>query len=529
MYSPISPANFSVMRIHLLVGYGSRVAFGVRKWLLVISALVLVGLSHTPTSWPTYPIALVPLLVLWRTKLFAIQWWFWQLIEAVLVGCAVGWVSTRFVTPALPFWGVQLHLSGCLVYSSLTVAIAFGLRWTRSFPLQLAALITAVVATVVEFIQARTLGVTWILSSPGLAIASTQIAQWSGVLTPFGLSAVLYWINLSWLPDYNEKKCLVRWAGPVLAMNLTVGLWLGGILLESRVAFGRLPFTALLVQPSIPSSLLSERQVLLQEIEAATKRSITTYGPPDLVLWPETCLWDSPYPASTVQNPVPGAEEVQTEGTEHPTSTMTLAALQHDIALRYQTNYLVGVCLVEQAMTNKYGLNVPEIRRYNCGCLVTLDGQATCHEKLAVMPIREGFPYWFDWQWLRNIIRRNTNVNPNIVEGRNFRTLKFRDQTGKDRTIAVAICYESWFPWLPQYHCKEPLDAICHLAYDGDFKDHPEYTQRMLLTIRLRAIETRTWQLVCTHYSGTAVIDPRGRIVKQLPPGPGVLRTDQLE
>ena len=102
------------------------------------------------------------------------------------------------------------------------------------------------------------------------------------------------------------------------------------------------------------------------------------------------------------------------------------------------------------------------------------------------------------------------------------------DSQGIEHRLAVAICYESWLPWLPQYHAREPVDAICHLIYDGDFADYPVYTERMLAAIRLRAIETRTWQLVCSCWAGSAIIDPRGRIVKELPREPGILRTDRL-
>jgi len=44
----------------------------------------------------------------------------------------------------------------------------------------------------------------------------------------------------------------------------------------------------------------------------------------------------------------------------------------------------------------------------------------------------------------------------------------------------------------------------------------------------LRAIETRKWQLVCSCWAGSTIIDPRGKIIKQLPPEAGILRTDQL-
>jgi apolipoprotein N-acyltransferase len=451
------------------------------------------------------------------------------IIEAIVIGCIICWSATWFVKSAMPIWGGWLHIVGCLCYSSLTVAIAFGLRWTSQFPLPSAAAITALIAVLVEFMQARTLGVTWILSNAALAVAATPLAQWSGVLSPFGLSAVLYWINFSWLPDVKQSRFVCRWAGPMVALVLTIGLWLGGMHIESQVAVGPPPFSSLLVQPASPTDSMAQRQNLWRMLDSATRRSLVGDGAVDLVLWPETSLWESWFADLDLQNAkhTTAVELVNWEETSDNT-TLTLPAFRHRLACDYQTNCLVGVYLLRNTTSEKYGLTFPEVRRYNCGCMVDKNGQISCYEKRVIVPLREGFPYWFDWQWLKDMVESRSRFSPNIVEGRGFQTFRFTDSHGMLRTVAVAICYESWLPWLPQYHCEEPLDAICHLAYDGDFKDHPEYTQRMLLTIRLRAIETRTWQLVCSHYAGTAVIDPRGRIVKQLPPGPGVLRTDQL-
>ncbi|MBX3422841.1 MAG: hypothetical protein KF752_14905 [Pirellulaceae bacterium] len=505
------------------------VKFAIRTAIASV-AIIFFALSHTPYGWPIYPVAFVPLVCLWRMEKLAPQSVGWLVFEAIVVGSFMGWTITRFVPPEMPGWSPWLHLLCCLMYSSLTVAIALSLRFSQAWGLPWAA-VTAVVAVGVEYTQARILGVTWILSNPALAIAATPLAQWSAVLTPFGLSALLYWINFSWLPDFNSNDIRWRWAGPLGAALLTAGLWLGGMFLESQAVGNSPPFSAMLVQPGGPAdSPTEEEHETWRALASATSQSLVESGTVDLVLWPEACLQDSQYAELAHQHSVPqwDAGQAAADTASNQRSGMNLAGFRQRLASGYGTNSLVGICLVERVMTEKYGLTIPELRRYNCGCLIAADGRVSCHKKLAIMPLREEVPYWFDWGWLRNIASSRSNGNSNITEGRKFETLEFTDAGGHRKRSGVVICCESWLPWLPQYHCQEPLDAICHLAYDGDFKDHPEYTQRMLLTIRLRAIETRTWQLVCTHFSGTAVIDPRGRIVKQLPPGPGVLRTDEL-
>lgn len=158
--------------------------------------------------------------------------------------------------------------------------------------------------------------------------------------------------------------------------------------------------------------------------------------------------------------------------------------------------------------------------------LLSKVGLIQVHEKLSLVPIRES-----DSSFLINpIIQQFLGLpeSAKLTSGTIFEVMSFTDSAGKTRKLAVSICYESWQPWLPQYHSNEKLDAICYLFYDGNFADYPVFVDRMLATIRMRAIETRTWQLVCSIWSGSAVIDPRGNIVKRLGPVQGVLRTDSF-
>jgi apolipoprotein N-acyltransferase len=358
------------------------------------------------------------------------------------------------------------------------------------------------------------------------------------VLTHFGLAAVLSCVGCLWLP-IACRRAPSQWLGLTIATSALATLWWGGIWIESLVTTQAPPIAVLLVQPAGASGTFGAQQELWKSLETLTRESLDENPTVDLIIWPESCLAQTPYADSRREDshleltpPATETGEYRLIGNEFIPDrnlSLNLTAFRLNQAKSFLSNCLVGVCLSEPAIAFKYGQVVRVEHSYNCACLVSPDGNVRAHEKLAAMPFREGLPGWMDCNWVRQVLDRTSIPgNLDIQRGRNFDTMTFVDTSGFRRKIAVAICYESWLPWLPQYHCEEPLDAICHLAYDGDFKDHPEYTQRMLLTIRLRAIETRTWQLVCSHYAGTAVIDPRGRIVKQLPPGPGVLRTDQL-
>jgi|GEM_PF-6578568 len=80
-------------------------------------------------------------------------------------------------------------------------------------------------------------------------------------------------------------------------------------------------------------------------------------------------------------------------------------------------------------------------------------------------------------------------------------------------------------PWLPQSGDSQAAEAIVHLVYDGQFAENRGVMQRQIRAAQYRAIETRKWDLVCSTWSGSAIIDPAGAVVAQLPATSGVLRT----
>ena len=141
------------------------------------------------------------------------------------------------------------------------------------------------------------------------------------------------------------------------------------------------------------------------------------------------------------------------------------------------------------------------------------------------MPFKEGLPGWLNQEWIREWVLPALRLNASFTPGNQFRRLSFRDRQHQEQVIAVSICYESFLPWLPQYRQSRPAQAIIHLVYDGASADHPGLLQRQILACRYRAIETRKWNLVCSTWSGSAVIDPTGKVVAQLPATSGVLRS----
>jgi apolipoprotein N-acyltransferase len=190
---------------------------------------------------------------------------------------------------------------------------------------------------------------------------------------------------------------------------------------------------------------------------------------------------------------------------------------------------MAGVVLWKPEMEIKYGLHVPGQRAHNCACLVLPSGVIGCQEKLALVPLKEGLPAWLDQPWIRAHVLPLFGFDAFLSPGTHLQPLRFTPREGGTISVSAAICYESFLPWLPQYGYSGHCDAIVHLTYDADFASRPEYATREIWACQYRAIETRKWNLICTTWRGSAIIDPAGRLVAQLDSNPGVLRTDRID
>lgn len=498
-------------------GYTANVALAVLRVSLGLIAIGCIRFTHTPYCWPTFLVALIPLVLLWRGPLAprtSIQ----VLYEAMLIGFVMEWAISHFIAAGTISQRERLmQLVGYWAYSWNIVAAGILLYYTRRRSLMQAVLVVAMAISLVETVLGHLLGITWVLNNPPLALAATPVAQWSCILPPIGFSVILYSISLLWLPDFTISG-VRAWTSTCLAFCLTGFLWLGGMALEAMVIVTPFPFVAAAVQPHPITG-----SVVWRKLHELTNDSLNKSGSVDLIVWPEGSL------DSTDCRLLPKEDDRVNLTSRWQGEALPLDRFRSELLPIYQTNCLVGADVFQldcDDLPNSDGANV--LRNYNCGCIVESTGKVSCHQKHLLVPLREGIPEWLNVSQIRKWLHNEFDWSAAYEAGSEVRSLSFRDQQGVTRKIAVSICYESWFPWLPQYHLNEPLDAICHLAYDGRFDNHPEYVQRMLLAVRLRAIETRTWQIVCTYFRGTAVIDPRGRIVAQLGFSSGVLRTDQL-
>jgi len=428
----------------------------------------------------------------------------------LFVGALATWLWTPFAAGFARAW---ITHPICCVLNSLQYAILAMLAWsTRSTPYWFRCGLFVAAAVGVEWLFSLAFPFLWIATNPVQFISETDIAQWACILPTFVFSGILYACFFLLVPRWN-KKGVLRFCNSVSGLIILSGLWLIGHWIKDSVPPQSLGFNAMLVQPH-SKDLQSDDSGLCNALLERSIAEVRQLPQLDLIVWPEASF--QPVIRDTLTRSEPD--------TTPRTKNCGFLEVADEVA--DHANFLGGVVLLDRVKTVKYGLSVPEVRKTNCACLVTKVGLIQVHEKLSLVPIRES-----DSSFLSNpIIQQFLGLpeSAKLTPGTNFEVMSFTDSAGKTRKIAVSICYESWQPWLPQYHSNEKLDAICHLVYDGDFADYPVYVDRMLATIRMRAIETRTWQLVCSTWSGSAVIDPRGNIVKRLGPVQGVLRTDSF-
>jgi apolipoprotein N-acyltransferase len=477
----------------------------------LISVLLWV-LAYPPLALPTYWICLTPLAWMWRESGRPRSVARCSL-EALAIGFAIAWFSTHFVRDAVPNCGIVAHVMGCLFFGGQLIPVAITIWCLRRQPLLFAAMGSAIFGVGGEMLQAH-YGVAWSVMSLSLPAARTPVAQWAHYLTVFGVCGILYSFNFLCVPDWTRTGWQ-RWSPPLCALCVIVSAWGGGSLIAARVDFKPLPFAAMLVQPhwkAEPGSAAGPWPIL----DRLTRADLKARGPVDLVVWPESSL-------------APSSRDSQRFERASPDGPLYLQEFAWRVRNEYRTAGMAGVVLWKREMEIKYGLEVPCLRAYNCACVVPPSGAIACQEKLALVPLKEGLPGWLDQPWIRNHLLPFFGFDAFLSPGTGSQPLDFIRRDGGHVSVAAPICYESYLPWLPHYRCCERADAIIHLTYDGDFANQADYAAREIWACQYRAIETRKWNLVCTSWSGSAIVDPVGRVVARLGSIPGVLRTDRMD
>jgi apolipoprotein N-acyltransferase len=501
---------------------------GTRRGALgLVLSVTLFRLSYPPLMWPTYWAAFTPLAWVWRhqSPRRALA------REGFAVGFVMAWVVAPFVRDGAPTYGWIPQVFACFVSGVQMIGLAVTLRSLRSVPACPAALLAAAVATGLEVLQA-VFGLSWVYTAVALPAAATPVAQWARPISVFGVSFVLYLINFLWLPDVRKAR-LDRWLPPVVAAAVAVVAWFGGGLLAPPLEPPPLSFSAIIVQPHgrtqpdsldrcEPSTLDDDSSDFERALTCLTRRAIEECPTADLVIWPEGILACVDWPPNEGAPRRPGGASGDTDAARPATADDMrvrcelgqLPASLRRVALATRRPCLVGV-----------PVRVDEATTYNSACLIDTRGTLCRHDKLALVPLHERLPFPLDAPWCRKHIRPLFGLYESYRPGDRFRLVEFDTADGRPVRLAVAICYEMYFPWLPQFRPDSGADAVVHLASESWADGDPNLCQFETWTCQYRAIESRHWQLVCTTEGNSAIIDPSGAVRKLLVSEPGYLST----
>jgi apolipoprotein N-acyltransferase len=330
-----------------------------------------------------------------------------------------------------------------------------------------------------ELLRARVSGFPWgllgITQVDNIPLA--RIARVTGV---YGLSFEIMVVNTAmaaaFLVRRQQRKRLV------LVTVLAAGVLQVGRLINPAA----LPtdHSALLVQQNIP---ILEAADWTKEYFDSTLRDLTTISlapmqsgqHPDLMVWPE-----SPAPFYT------------TDPTFRDAIT-NVARLDHSWAL-------TGGLGVDNATHG--GRSGSEV--HNSAALVGPDGSWTSrYDKVHLVPFGEYVPFRRLFSFASGLTEQVGDFTPG--------TSRAPLQAG-DTKLGVFICYESVFPNDIRQFANNGAQVFVNISNDGWYGDSGAYAQH-LKQARMRAVENSRWFLRDTNTGVTAVIDPYGRIVAQIP------------
>lgn len=128
------------------------------------------------------------------------------------------------------------------------------------------------------------------------------------------------------------------------------------------------------------------------------------------------------------------------------------------------------------------------------------------YDKMNLVPFGEFIPPLFGW------VNRITHEAGDFVPG--TRVVVFRVN---GHGAGAFICYEAAFPDFVRQFVDNGAELLINISNDGYFGHSAAHDQHLLLA-RMRAAENRRWLIRATNDGITAVIDPRGRVVRQMQP-----------
>ncbi|MFC5472620.1 apolipoprotein N-acyltransferase [Paraherbaspirillum soli] len=458
------------------------------KFPLLLTLATLTGGANAFAFAPfgLWPIQLLTLaLLIWclarvaSVKQGALLGW------AYAVGWALGGVSWIYISlhdyGGMPAWIAALAVALMAVAVALYASLAAGLtvwlrqRWAAS-PLLLALVIFPAIWCLSEWLRGWLFtGFPWLIS--GYAHSASPLAGFAPLLGVYGVGALSALIAgcLALLPRYKLPTAAAL-------LVLLAGLGLHGI--DWTAPSGR-PISVRLLQGNVPQEIKFDLTHINDSLRLYY--DMITAAPADLIATPESAV-----PVFQTQLPrdyLPALSNFAQQSGSHIGLGIPLA----DGRDRY-TNSMIGLA--------PHAANDSPQPPYR-------------YDKQHLLPFGEFIPFGFRWFVdLMNIPLGDFNRGPKLQS----------PFAVKDQWVLPNICYEDLFgeeiaaQLAAAQATGKPVPTLLlnmsNLGWFGNTIALPQHLQ----VSQMRALETGRPMLRATNTGATAVIDPHGRVLEQLPP-----------
>src|SRR5207249_4845654 len=147
-------------------------------------------------------------------------------------------------------------------------------------------------------------------------------------------------------------------------------------------------------------------------------------------------------------------------------------------------------------------------RPLNSAMVLDPSGQVMMqYDKIHLVPFGEYVPWWAFPGKVGKLVSEVGDFLPGT---------RYRTASTPDGAVGIPICYEDIFPQLVRRLTPKGPGVLVNITDDGWYGDSAARFQHLEMS-RFRAIENGRYLLRATNDGVTAVIDPQGRIVQQLP------------
>lgn len=469
-----------------------------------LAAGVLVGTSYIPLPGWAVLFCYVPLFVYTRGKNIsvkdvALQAFVFQMVLTLIGFHWISYTASEFA-----------HLPWPIAILILLVFATFGHAFLMLPPVLIFLLRRFVRTPLMHYFLLATLWSLTEMLAPylfewhmgyTLLWNKNPLSQWADVVGFHGLSYLLLLINafISYTWDQglaNLKKNLKRSIALVILLFLfsAAGSWRGKAWEEAEA----LNFKVILIQANIgnfekvyASKGLYYRDFIQNAYLEVSKEALKLEGSPDLMIWPESALYDSFNPALLTK----------------PRQRALV-----DFIHANRLSLLFGAPSEErQHKTDSLGTR-SEVAYYNALFLLSPEkmarGEFPIYRKTHLLafgeyvPLAQYFPILNEW----------SPAGPGFHRGKGPEVMDFNEYI----KIGSQICYESLDPHFSRSLRQKGANVIVNLTNDSWFGKYFEPEQHLYMTLA-RAIENRIPLIRATNTGISTVIDASGKIYNSSP------------